>query len=72
MAVDVAALIASLSDAPDVSQGPLLVRVVWTLLALSILVVSLRLYGKITTARKLYIDDWYEPAPDSFRYRQSC
>ncbi|KAF2212238.1 hypothetical protein CERZMDRAFT_16897, partial [Cercospora zeae-maydis SCOH1-5] len=38
--------------------GPLLVRVIWTLLAFSILIVALRFYAKILKAKTLFIDDY--------------
>lgn len=58
MALDVAAIYASLKDSSNANQGPILMRIIWTLLALSILVVGLRLYAKLTTARRIYVDDW--------------
>lgn len=58
MALDLAAIFASLKDSPNVNQGPALIGTIWTLLALSILVVGLRLYAKLTTARRIYVDDW--------------
>lgn len=58
MALDLAAIFASLKDSPNVNQGPALIGTIWTLLALSILVVCLRLYAKLKTARRIYVDDW--------------
>lgn len=58
MALDVQSLLESLSDAPDVSQGPVLERVVWTLLAFSIVIVTLRFYAKFKKARRLFVDDY--------------
>ncbi|GIZ39126.1 hypothetical protein CKM354_000251700 [Cercospora kikuchii] len=58
MALDVQSLLESLSDAPDVSQGPVLERVIWTLLAFSIIIVALRFYAKIKKARRLFVDDY--------------
>jgi hypothetical protein len=51
-------LLKELANSPDVSRGPLLERLMWTLMAFSIIVVSLRLYTKCTRAKRLYIDDW--------------
>ncbi|KXS99635.1 hypothetical protein AC578_9906 [Pseudocercospora eumusae] len=53
----VGGVITSAVSAPNVSQGPLLERLIWALLGVSILVVVLRLYTKWHTARRLFVDD---------------
>jgi hypothetical protein len=58
MAIDLPTIIASLShNKPNTSQGPTLIRIIWTLLALSIVVVALRLAAKLVAARRIFVDD---------------
>lgn len=42
---------------PDTSKGPVLLRTVWVLIALSTIVVALRIFVKTRNARRLYWDD---------------
>lgn len=42
---------------PDHDKGPGILQVLWILGAISIIVVALRIYTKITKTRRLYWDD---------------
>ncbi|CAK4033832.1 Hypothetical predicted protein [Lecanosticta acicola] len=58
--MDIAGLVAlwkKSREAPDETRGPLLLRVVWVLLAISMFVLTLRLWAKFHTTRRLYHDD---------------
>lgn len=50
-------IFAKLTKAPNVTQGPLLLKVLWTLLAFSIIIVALRIWTKLQRAHRLYYDD---------------
>jgi len=43
---------------PDHDLGPMLIKVTWTLLGTSAIVVSARLFVKMRTLRKLFLDDY--------------
>lgn len=46
-----------LQSAPNDNRGPLLLRVVWALLGLSMIILGLRLWAKFEKTRRLYYDD---------------
>ncbi|PSK43768.1 hypothetical protein B9Z65_7282 [Elsinoe australis] len=49
--------ISTFDQAPDIDQGPALVRTVWVLISLSALVCAARLYIKVKIAKKIFWDD---------------
>lgn len=49
--------ISTFDQAPDIDQGPALVRTVWVLISLSALVCAARLYVKVKIAKKIFWDD---------------
>ncbi|KAK4507021.1 hypothetical protein PRZ48_000755 [Zasmidium cellare] len=55
--LDLDSLFAELKNEPDVNRGPLIDKVVWVLISISIIVVALRLWTKWRTTNRLYIDD---------------
>ncbi|KAF2172908.1 hypothetical protein M409DRAFT_16863 [Zasmidium cellare ATCC 36951] len=55
--LDLGSLFDSLQDEPDVNRGPLVDKVVWVFISISIIIVALRFWTKWRTTNRLYIDD---------------
>lgn len=55
--LDLDGVLDDLRSDPDVNRGPLVDRVVWVFVSISIIVVALRLWTKWRTTSRLYLDD---------------
>lgn len=57
MALNITQILSTLSTAPNTTQGPTLLLIIWLLLSLSTLTVLLRCLIKVFLTHKLFLDD---------------